>query len=117
MSAEVDKDAKLWGMLVHLSGLLGFTGIPFANIIAPIIVWQIKKETSPFVDEHGKEAVNFQINMIIYVIIGVITAFFCIGFVLLAVLGIVMIIMPIIAGLKANNGEPYRYPFIFRVIS
>jgi len=109
---------RMWNMLCHLSALAGYIGIPFGNIIGPVIVWQIKKNEIPSVDVHGKAAVNFQITatlaIFILVVAGFILHFICIGFLLFPVAGIVALldlVFTIIAGIKANNGEDYKYPF------
>ncbi len=99
---EIDRDARMWAMLCHLTGLVG--------VIGPLVVWLIKKEDSPFVDEQGKEAVNFQLTMLIYGIVAGLLCFVCIGFILAPALGIVALILLIIAGIKANDGHHYRYP-------
>jgi uncharacterized Tic20 family protein len=58
-----ESQARMWNMLCHLSALAGFIGIPFGNILGPLIVWQIKKNEFPSVDVHGKAALNFQITV------------------------------------------------------
>ena len=114
--APIDKDARLWAMLCHLSALLAFTCIPFANLIAPLIIWMVKRETHPFVDDQGKEAVNFQILLSIIGIVIFILSFVGIGIFLGPILGIVLLVFAILAGVKANSGEYYRYPFNWRLI-
>ncbi|MDY6852424.1 MAG: DUF4870 domain-containing protein [Thermodesulfobacteriota bacterium] len=103
-------------MLCHLSALAGFIGIPFGNIIGPLIIWLIKKNDFPFVNEQGKEALNFQISLTIYGIIAALLIFVVIGIFLLIGLGIFGLIMVIIASIKANQGESYRYPITIRII-
>jgi uncharacterized Tic20 family protein len=118
-----ENDAKTWNMLCHLSALVGFI-IPFGNIIGPLIIWQMKKNEFPSVDAHGKEAVNFQIFATVVLtaatIITVILMFLFIGFLLVPVLGaayIAVLVLSVIAGIKASNGEFYQYPFVlFKVI-
>jgi uncharacterized Tic20 family protein len=117
-SDDVNKDARMWAMFCHLAGLAGFV-IPviLSGIIAPLIVWQIKKDEHPFIDEHGKEALNFQISMGIYAFVSTILIFvFCIGVVLLGAVAIVNLVFLLIAAVKANNGEHYRYPLAIRFI-
>lgn len=114
--ADVEKQSRLWGMLCHLSALAGFIGIPFGNIIGPLIIWLIKKNDFPFVNEQGKEALNFQISLTIYGIIAALLIFVVIGIFLLIGLGIFGLIMVIIASIKANQGESYRYPITIRII-
>ena len=115
-SKEINKDACMWAMICHLLGLAGIV-IPFVgNIVAPLVVWQIKKDDYPFVDEQGKEAVNFQISMTIYGLISAVLTFICVGFFLLAAVEIVDLIFLLIAAVKANNGYHYRYPLTIRFI-
>jgi uncharacterized Tic20 family protein len=111
---------KTWGMLCHLSTLLSYVaviGIVGLSFIAPLVCWLIKKDTSKFVDYHGKESLNFQLNVLVYTLIGfaLIPCFFIGAFVLAAV-HIYNPVCVIIASIKANHGELFRYPFIFRLI-
>lgn len=105
-----EKDARMWNMLCHLTALLGFVGVPFGNIIGPLVIWLIKKNEIPSVDEHGKAALNFQISITIYSFVALVLCLILIGYVLLFALVIVDIIFVIMAAVKANNGEPYKYP-------
>jgi uncharacterized protein len=114
-SGAPSAEAKQWAMFAHLSALLGFL-IPFGSIIAPLVIWQIKKNEFAFVDDQGKEALNFQITVLIAVIVCFILSFVLIGLLLLPVVGIAALVMTIIGGIKANNGETYRYPFTLRLI-
>ncbi|MGA0555374.1 DUF4870 domain-containing protein [Larkinella sp. VNQ87] len=109
-------DERMWAMLAHLSALAGFI-IPFGNIIGPVVIWQIQKDKSAYVDYHGKEAVNFQITMTIGYCISFLLFFLFIGVPILIVLGLIGLVLSIIAGVKANNGEYYKYPFTFRFIN
>ena len=120
---EVNKDARMWAMFCHLAGLAWLLPIlpVIGSIVAPLIIWQIKKDELPFVDEQGKEAVNFQISMFIYSFAGSIAcAITCIGIplipVVVIVIGICDLVFLIIAAIKANNGEHYRYPLSIRLI-
>ncbi|MCX7033440.1 MAG: DUF4870 domain-containing protein [Arenimonas sp.] len=119
---ELTQEQKTWGMIAHLSALIGFL-IPFGNIVGPLVVWLIKKDTMPFVDDQGKEALNFNITVAIVVaglmIVGTVLLVILIGFLfylLAAVIGVAALVFMIIAGLKANEGVSYRYPYIFRLI-
>lgn len=102
-------------MLCHLSALSGFI-IPFGSLIGPLIVWQIKKNEYPIVDDQGKEALNFQITTLLAAIASGILIFVVIGIFLLIAVGIASLVFTIIAAIKANNGETYRYPFALRLI-
>lgn len=116
MSGDVNKDARLWGMLCHLTALAGMVGIPFGHILGPLIIWLIKKNEIPFVDEQGKESLNFQITATIAGLICIPLIFVIIGFPLLIALGIADLVFIIIATIKSNSGQHYRYPFAIRFI-
>jgi len=116
VSAEVNKEACMWAMFCHLAGLAGIVIPAVGNIVGPLILWQIKKDEYPFVDEQGKEAVNFQISMTIYGLICIPLFFICIGPFLLAAVGVVDLVFLLIAAVKANNGQHYRYPLNIRFI-
>ncbi|MCZ6614565.1 MAG: DUF4870 domain-containing protein [Chloroflexi bacterium] len=102
-------------MLCHLSTFSGWF-IPLGNILGPLIIWLMKREESPFIDAHGKEALNWQISATIYFIVSFALAFVLIGFVLLPALLVFDIIIVIIATVRANSGQAYRYPLTIRFI-
>ncbi|HEX7815647.1 DUF4870 domain-containing protein [Dyella sp.] len=117
---------RQWALFAHLSALAGciITG-PWAGwgcFLGPLIIWLIKKDTMPFVDDQGKEALNFNITMAILcvalVIITVIT--FGLGIFVTApigfIAGIAWLVLTIVAAIKANEGVRYRYPFTLRLI-
>jgi len=110
-----EKDARLWGMLCHLSALAMFI-IPFGGVLGPLVVWLIKKQDSEFVDDQGKESLNFQITMVMIHVVCVILLFVVIGLILLPIAVLLDLIFIIIAAVKANGGERYRYPFAIRLI-
>jgi len=107
--ASQSSDERMWAMFCHLGGLAGHV-FPLGNIIAPLVIWLIKKDEYPFVDDQGKQALNFQISISIYVLISVVLAFVLIGFVLLAAVGVLNLVCIILGAVKANKGEAYRYP-------
>ena len=117
-SNEINKDARMWAMWCHLSVLAGFLPIVpgIGCVIAPLIIWQMKKEEGPFVDENGKEALNFQISMLIYGVVAGLLIMACVGIVLLPAVVVFDIVFLIIAALKANKGEHYRYPLTIRFV-
>jgi hypothetical protein len=115
MNNYLTAEERQWAMFTHLSALAGFV-IPFGNIIGPLVLWQIKKDQSAYIDYHGKEAVNFQISMTIYLAISFILVFVLVGILLLAVLGILTIVFLVIAAIKANEGDYYVYPITMRFI-
>jgi uncharacterized protein len=113
---ELTPDERNWGMLCHLSIFSGLL-IPLANIIAPLIIWLIKRDEMPFVNHNGKEALNFQITYLIAFIVSSALTTVLIGFLMLAVLVPAWVILTIIATVKASKGEYYRYPLILRLIN
>lgn len=121
--SDNESQARTWNMLCHLSALAGYI-IPFGNVIGPLLIWQIKKNEFPSVEEHGKASLNFQLTVLIAVLVSGIAAFLlsfvCIGFLLIPVVIAVALcglIFAIIAGIKASNGEPYRYPWSLTLIN
>jgi hypothetical protein len=121
--ANPEQQARMWNMLCHLSALAGFIGVPFGNLIGPLIIWQLKKNEFPSVDVHGKAALNFQITATIaaiaVVLACIVLSFFCFGWLLIpavALVGLAALVFTIIAGVKANNGEEYQYPFSFQFV-
>ena len=110
-------DVRTWNVLCHASALLGFF-FPWAgHIIAPLIVWLVKRGDSPEIDAHGKESINFQLSMLVYSVISAILCLILIGFVLLAILHIVNVVLVIIASIRASEGKFYRYPITIRFLS
>ncbi len=117
-----ESQARLWNMWCHLSALAGLV-VPFGNVIGPLIVWQIKKNELPSVDVHGKASLNFQLTVLIAVLAGsavaFVLSFLCLGYLLFPVVflvGVAGIVLAVIAGIKANNGEDYKYPFSLTLI-
>ncbi len=122
-----NQQARNWAMGCHLAALAAYMGIPFGNILGPLIIWLLKKDQFPLVDEHGKQSLNFQISMIIYsLLLGVaifITAITVILIPVAVLLGILLafiiiadFVLVVIATIKVSNGESYQYPFTIRFI-
>ena len=109
------KDERTWAMLCHISTLSGMI-IPLGHIIVPLIIWLIKKEEFPLVEDQGREVLNFQISMTIYTITSAILCLILIGVVFLLILVIFGLVVTIIAAITANDGKPYRYPMTIRFI-
>jgi uncharacterized protein len=104
-----DKDARTMAMLAHLLGILiGFLG--------PLLIWLLKKDQSAFVESQSKEALNFQLTLLIGYVISGVTSCILIGWVLLPIVWLTGLIFGIIGGMQANNGVEYRYPFNIRMI-
>ena len=115
IDSQPTKDERTWAMLCHFSAFVGFI-FPFGNILAPLIIWLIKKEEMAFVGDQAKEVLNFQISMTIYFISSVILIFLLVGIPLVIGLGIFDFIITIIAAINANDGNLYRYPINLRFI-
>ena len=103
------KEDQSMAMLAHLLGILGFLG--------PLIIWLLKKDQSPFVNDQGREALNFQLTVLIGYIVGWLLIYvFCIGLLIVFPLMIASLVLHIIAAMKANQGIAYRYPFSIKFI-
>jgi len=114
--AKLDqKQERLWATLCHLGGFGGFI-FGIGSIVVPLILWLIKKDESAFVDDQGKEALNFQISMAIFALAAGLLIVLGIGIVLVIAVALVDIAFMIIASIKANNGEKYRYPINLRLV-
>lgn len=110
-----DQDEKMWATFAHLGIVAGLI-VPLGNIWLPLVLWIINKDKSAFVRENAKEALNFQITMLLAAIAGGILAIILIGFLVIAVVVVVDIVFSIMAAMKANQGESYVYPFNLRLI-
>lgn len=104
-----ERQARQWGMFLHLSQFAGYL-LPGLGFVAPILIWQMKKAELPELDSHGKNVVNWIISAIIYSVVGTVLVFVIIGFAVLAVLGVLCVVFPIIGAIKANSGETWKYP-------
>ena len=135
-----EQEERRWASLCHLSAALMYLGVPMANFLAPLTLWLIKRNESEYVDEQGKEAVNFQLSILIYTVFTVVVLIASIllaggltaltekpaflGFGLIAVLCLVLLlilfvadfILLIVAAIQSSRGTHYRYPFTLRLI-
>jgi uncharacterized Tic20 family protein len=107
----VPSDARAWGAAAQLTPLLGF------SFLAPLIIWLIKRDEDPWVEESAREALNFQISIAIYAVVCLILAFVLIGIFLAIALGIFALVVSIIAGVKAAASELYRYPLTIHLVT
>jgi len=109
------QDERTWGMLAHLTAFSGFL-IPFGNIIAPLVVWLVKRDQSQFVGDQGKESLNFNISVLLAGAVCAVLVFVFIGILMGVALFFYWLAMTIVAGIKASEGIRYRYPFTLRLI-
>lgn len=115
VAATPGQEARQWAMFCHFAAFIGLV-FPFGSLLGPLIVWQLKRESDPFVDAQGKEALNFQISVALAAVVCFILMVVVIGFPLLMLLGLAALVLTIIAGIKANEGQNYRYPFSWRLV-
>ena len=108
-SSLSESEYRSWAMFIHLSQLCGYL-VPLAGLIVPIILWQMKKDESEYVDRHGKIVVNWLITAFIYAVTFGVLCFVLIGIPLLWILAILAVVFPIIGGIKANDGIDWDYP-------
>lgn len=102
-------DDRNLAMLAHLLGIVsGFVGA--------LIIWLIKKDQSAFIDEQGKEALNFQITVMIGFVGAWVLMFVLIGALLIPVLLLANLIFCILAAVAVSKGEHYKYPFAIRLL-
>ena len=113
---SIPREVRNWAMGCHLIALVGLLGNGLGFLVGPLIVWLVKREDHPFIDEQGKESVNFQITMMGAIILCVPLLFVFIGVVVMPLIGIFDVVMTIIAGIKAANGEHWRYPLTIRFL-
>jgi uncharacterized protein len=114
---DATSDERTFALFMHL-GLLGHLVISVLAILIPIIMWSMKKEESPFLDDHGREAINFQISLMLISLLLIPVGFLTCGaaFFLYIPLYVLAIIGMIQAAIAANRGEFYRYPMTMRFL-
>lgn len=108
---------RTYALVMHLS-LIASHFVPPALVVAPLVMWLIKKDESAFLDDHGREATNFQLSLLLYaLLIGALSIVSCgiaaVAFIPLYVLAIVGMVLGAAA---ANRGEYFRYPACLRLI-
>lgn len=123
---DVSAEQRQWAMFAHLSALVGglLTSVVggWGTFAGPLIVWLIKKDTMPFVDDQGKEALNFNITVAIIALLMALMTVMTLGIgiiftgPILVIVGVAWLVLTIIAAIKANEGVAYRYPFALRLI-
>ena len=108
-------DVRNWAMLCHLVALLAMP-LGLGHIVGPLVVWLLKRDEHPFIDDQGKESLNFQISVTIYTLLISPTLCVLIGIPLIVALWIANIVLIVIASLKASAGEAYHYPLCLRLL-
>lgn len=111
---ELTSEAKSWAVLCHLSALSGLLTGGLGFLVGPLVIWLVKRNDHPFIDDQGKESLNFQISLLIYILLLSCTI---IGIPIALVLIVADIVLTIVAAVRASNGMVYRYPLTIRLIS
>ncbi len=106
---NLSETERNWAMLCHLSAFAGFF-FPFGGIIGPLICWLSRKDESPWVNENGKASMNFQLSILLYMVLAIPLCFIILGIPIVMFLGILKIVCIIIASIKASKGERFKYP-------
>lgn len=118
--SSVDASMRTYGMLTHLSAFAG--AIVALAFVGPLVMWLIRRDEHPFLDHHGTEALNFNLSMLLYGVIGVVASVATLGLGLVVVAPAVVVffvtwvVCTIVGAVKANNGEGYRYPLTIRFV-
>lgn len=113
-ASTITGEAKNWAALSHLSAFAMFFGVP--ALVGPFVVWLLKRDI-PYVDQQGKEALNFNISFLIYGIASAFLIIFLVGLLLLPIVLVTWFVLVIVAAVKAAAGEDYRYPLTLRLIN
>lgn len=117
----LSQSARTWAMLTHLSAFAG--ALVALAFVGPLVMWLIRREEHPFLDHHGKEALNFNLSLLLYGVIGIVASVATLGLGLVVVIPAIVVffvlwvVLTIQAAVKANNGEGYRYPLTIRFIA
>ena len=114
--AAPTENERTWGMLAHLSALAGLVVPLIGIVLGPLVVWLAKRDESVFVAAHAKEALNFNISVLLGAIVCMLLMLVFIGVLLGTALFIAWLVMTLVAAIKASEGHPYRYPFSLRLV-
>lgn len=111
----LSESERNWAMFCHLASLSGFF-FPFGGIIGPLVCWLSKRDESVWVYVNGRNSLNFQISMLLYMVLAFPLIFIIIGIPIMAALATLKIICVIIASIRASRGESFRYPLVIPFI-
>jgi uncharacterized Tic20 family protein len=100
---------RAWVTAIHATSLVGFV-IPLGNVIAPLVLWLISRRISPFVDEQGREALNFNLSIVLYAVIAGILILLPVGLVILIATAGMLLVLPVVATIQGARGEEFHYP-------
>ncbi len=112
----VSSDERTWAILVHASAFAGFF-VPFGNILAPLVVWLIKREESEFVDANGKQALNFQMTWTVIIVFALFSLLVGVGLFLVPIVALAWVILVVLATVRASENEVYDYPLTVDLVT
>ncbi|HUI62972.1 MAG TPA: DUF4870 domain-containing protein [Steroidobacteraceae bacterium] len=110
------QEERTWGMLAHLAAFSGLLVPVVGNVAGPLVVWLARRHRSRFIAEQGREALNFNISVVLGMIVCGILAYVLVGLLLGLILFVYWLIATIVAGVKAAEGIHYRYPVALRFV-
>lgn len=113
---DPSSDERNWAALAHVSGFAGLF-VPFGNVLGPLLVWLLKREESGFVDDSGREALNFQLTWTVLLLLAIGSVFVGVGLLLVPVLALAWVILIVLATVRASEGEVYDYPLTVDLVS
>jgi uncharacterized protein len=111
----LEESARNTAVAAHLSTFAGLV-VPFGSVIGPLAVWLTRRDRDPFIDQAGREALNFGITIAIYGAVLVVAALMLVGIPLLIAGAVAWVALASLAAVKASEGQPYRYPLTLRLI-
>lgn len=114
--ATPTESERTWGMLAHLSALAGVVVWLIGCVAGPLVVWIARRDQSAFVAEHAREALNFNITVVLAALVCMLLMLVFIGFILGTALFIAWLVFTLIAAIKASEGALYRYPVSLRLV-
>ncbi|HEY3327202.1 MAG TPA: DUF4870 domain-containing protein [Novimethylophilus sp.] len=110
MTDGITPNDKNIAVLTHLGGI-------FFGFIPALVVWLLKKDDSPFIGGQAREALNFQVTVLIGYVVAWVLAWVLIGFLLLPAIYVANLVLCILAAVAVSKGEDYRYPLALRLIN
>ena len=111
-----NSEERTLGAVMHVLSFAGWM-VPFANLAAPLLLWLIKKDDSPFLDHQGRQVLDFQITITVLTLVSMLLSLVLIGIPMLIAVGVLDVVLTIVAAVKAADGTAYRYPFALRIFS
>jgi uncharacterized protein len=114
-TGAADQEVRNTAVAAHLSTFAGLV-VPFGSVIGPLAVWLTRRDRDPFIDQAGREALNFGISIAVYGLVALVAALMLVGIPLLIVGVIAWVVLASLAAVKASQGQAYRYPLTMRLV-